>query len=105
MKDFAAVADGNSGIEGIGIELAEAGPFRRIWYRPGIKTAALVAVTTWLATIASGVFALMRFLVDATTQKPNPVAKSLLITAVAVLGLVALSSSAKLIADLKAARR
>jgi hypothetical protein len=107
QKQLSDIAGGEVTSTGATVEYRKAGAAARLWYTPGAVLATIVAVTAWLATVATAVLAYLTRSVGASSAQTHGSSKGaswLLPAAAIVLGIIALGATAKLLKDLRDAR-
>lgn len=102
--DFAKIASGRTQVQSISIEYARAGWMARVWYTPGIKLAAMTAVTAWAAAVAAAVFGYVRATSSQSPAAPQTPGNVAMLAAIA-FALAAVSATIKFISELRAARK
>jgi hypothetical protein len=108
QKQLSDIAGGEVTPTGATVEYRKAGVAARLWYTPGAILASIVAVTAWLATVATAVLAYLTRSVEASNAQTNGSSKAagwLLPVAAIALGIIALGATAKLLKDLRDARQ
>jgi hypothetical protein len=107
-KQLVEIAGEASTPLGATIKYRAAGRLTRLWYTPGAVLAVITAVTGWLATVITAGFAYVRLMTDgskAAHSGGDTVSGWLLLFAAVVLGITAVAATAKLLKDLRDARK
>jgi hypothetical protein len=108
QKQLSDIAGGPVDPGGTTVKYRAAGRAARLWYTPGAVLATFVAITAWLATIATALLAYLSRMPGASQTQKQGTGKSaawVLYVAAIVLGITALAATAKLLKDMRDARK
>ena len=108
QKQLSNIAGGSVDPGGTTVEYRAAGRVARFWYTPGAVLAIVVAITAWLVTIATALVAYLNRTPSASQTQTQGTGKStdwVLYLAAIVFGVTALAATAKLLKDVRDARK